>query len=323
LIPRYNQWLHQQSARSLPDALTYLDQQIKQQPTGELHHFRAIVLSELGRTDDAIQEFEAAIQMGVGSSNVFLNRGLAWSRAKQLQRAMVDFDAAIDLDNKNSHAYFNRGVLQSQSGRSSLAISDFDRAIALDPAFAEAFNNRGVVHEAAGNFPLALADYNRAIELRSRYPAALTNRAGLRQREGAYADAIADYAAALRMAPDAHPTLNDLAWLLATCPDDNVRNGAAALRYAERANDLTQQQDGDYLDTLAAAAAAVGDFDRAVAAMDAAIPLTPEAGRAELRERRDLFARQLPYVDRGKIAPSSADDVQAEPSASDATTAAP
>jgi tetratricopeptide (TPR) repeat protein len=296
LVPRYNNWLHEQHVRSLPTALAFLNEQLRKQPTGELHHYRAIVLSELGRSDEAIKDFDAAIAAGTNSSNVFLNRGLAWGRAGNRERAMSDFAIAIQRDDKNSHAFFNRGVLHARAGEPAAAIEDFDRAIKLEPTYAEAFNNRGVAHEELGHPKEAMADYSQAITLRPRFPSALTNRAYRHQQNGDFAKAIEDYGSALRMAPDSHPTLNDLAWLLATCPDDKVRSPKAALQYAERANQLTGNQDADYLDTLAAAAAANGDFSKAIASTEAALKLAAEDSREELRSRLKLYQEQKPYV---------------------------
>ena len=59
-------------------------------------------------------------------------------------------------------------------------------------------------------------------------------------------------------------TLNNLAWLLATCPDDNVRNGRRAVTLAEKAVELTERKNATYLDTLAAAYAEARRFDDAV-----------------------------------------------------------
>ena len=83
-----------------------------------------------------------------------------------------------------------------------------------------------------------------------------------------------DYAEALRLleggtAGGDVTCLNCLAWLLATCPDDRIRNGERALSLAQR---LVSIDSGPYhLDTLAAAYAATGRFDDAVRTENEAI----------------------------------------------------
>jgi hypothetical protein len=65
--------------------------------------------------------------------------------------------------------------------------------------------------------------------------------------------------------------LDELAWLLATFPDSNVRDGNEAVRVAERACNLTNRRVPAFLATLAAAYAEAGDFSRAVASAEEAV----------------------------------------------------
>ena len=73
-------------------------------------------------------------------------------------------------------------------------------------------------------------------------------------------EAVAQYQEALRLNPDLAGALNNLAWVLATCPDDQLRNGAEAVRLAERACELTHYREPLFIGTLAAAYAEAGRF---------------------------------------------------------------
>ena len=72
--------------------------------------------------------------------------------------------------------------------------------------------------------------------------------------------------------------LNNLAWLLATQPSPEVRNGPEAVRLAERACALTSRTNLWFLHTLAAACAESGNFTQAVAAAEEARRLAAAAG---------------------------------------------
>jgi membrane associated rhomboid family serine protease len=81
----------------------------------------------------------------------------------------------------------------------------------------------------------------------------------LRYRQGDYAgarDLLTDRVARY----EDIPMLNTLAWLLATCPDAAVRDGAKAVAFARRACDRDQWTHASVIDTLAAAYAESGDF---------------------------------------------------------------
>jgi len=100
-------------------------------------------------------------------------------------------------------------------------------------------------------------------------------------------------------APDSPRTLDELAWLFATYPDSNVRDGAEAVRLAERACALTDRRVPALLATLAAAYAETGDFSRGVAAGEEALTRAQaigDADSAKLSENILMALRaDLPY----------------------------
>jgi twitching motility protein PilT len=101
--------------------------------------------------------------------------------------------------------------------------------------------------------------------------------------------------------PEDTGSLNDLAWLLATCPLDGIRNGKEALRMAERARDLTHGLEPAVLDTLGAAYAEAGRFNRAIEcarkAVEIATAQNATALVGALNQRLKEYAKNRPYRD--------------------------
>jgi hypothetical protein len=95
--------------------------------------------------------------------------------------------------------------------------------------------------------------------------------------------------------------LVSLAWILATAPDASVRQSAEAVRLAQRASALADPGDVRVADALAAAHAASGNFNRALAIAEAALRGAVALGHARdselLRARVDLYRRGVPYRD--------------------------
>jgi TPR repeat protein len=89
--------------------------------------------------------------------------------------------------------------------------------------------------------------------------------------------------------------LNNLAWLLATSPHPEERNGREAVDYAEKAVAATSRTNAAYLDTLAAAYAETGDFAKAVTIQKEALALcNDESLKKELIFHLKLYESKKP-----------------------------
>ena len=68
----------------------------------------------------------------------YTNRGVAYGKKGEVDRAIADFDKAIALDPKLAFAYFNRGVAYEKKGDKEQAIADFRKALEIDPSHQDA-----------------------------------------------------------------------------------------------------------------------------------------------------------------------------------------
>jgi tetratricopeptide (TPR) repeat protein len=108
------------------------------------------------------------------------------------------------------------------------------------------------------------------------------------RRKGQYRDAVAHYESALQIDPRSVLTMNNLAWLLATCADASVRNGTRAVEIAARADALSGGEDPLILHTLAAAYAENGQFSQAVETAE-------HAARLARQQQKEFLVRALPH----------------------------
>ncbi|MCH8152474.1 MAG: tetratricopeptide repeat protein [Planctomycetes bacterium] len=100
---------------------------------------------------------------------------------------------------------------------------------------------------------------------------------------------------AVQQGADAN-ALNHYAWLLLTCEPSDLRDPKAALPVAIEANEMTDDENPAYLDTLALAYHLTGDTARAVENQKRAIALLPPGEpsiRAELEARLADFEAAL------------------------------
>ena len=127
------------------------------------------------------------------------------------------------------------------------------------------------------------------------------------ERGGELSTAVSKYYEALKADPDHVSTLNHVAWMRATHPSDKMRNGAEAVRLAERAAAVSRRtgarakQLSDILDTYAAAFAEAGRFDEAAETAEEAANVAESAGRRNaadsFRQRKQLYQSRKAYRD--------------------------
>jgi tetratricopeptide (TPR) repeat protein len=216
-------------------------------------------------------------------------------RTRDFAAAIADFSEAIRLAPEDPAAYIQRGYAHHERREADRAIEDFTTAISLKPDSGRAYFARALVHRRRGDFASALADATAAIEHNPRSDASLNLRAAIHHQMGDFAAALADHRAARDIDPDDAATLNHLAWLQATCPQDDIRDGQAAVRDAQRACELTAHHIAGYLDTLAAAHAEAGQFDDAIRWQEKAIELVEDPKKPDYESRLALYRAGKPY----------------------------
>jgi cell division septation protein DedD len=117
-----------------------------------------------------------------------------------------------------------------------------------------------------------------------------------------------DYIQALKVNPAYIEVFNNMAWIMATSPDERLRDGKRAVAYAEKA--VGSAPDINFLDTLAAAYAEAGRFDEAVAIENRIISLLASNRRSENIplhvKRMSIYEEGRPYREAITIEPVSA-----------------
>jgi len=166
-------------------------------------------------------------------------------------------------------------------------------AVAAKPDFAEAQADLGVALCARGALDEGISHLERAIAIQPDYAAAHRDLGEAYAARGDFGAASKAFARAVSMRPDDVPLLNRLGWILATAQDAGVRNGAEAVRLAERAARLSERRDVESLDTLAAAYAETERFEAAAAAGAEALALARQKSETaigpELEQRLEGY----------------------------------
>jgi tetratricopeptide (TPR) repeat protein len=250
----------------------------------------------MGRWSDATAHYEAAARLKPESALVHFNLATALMLEGRLQEAIGSFREALRLKPDYAAAHSNLGNVLSRLGRTDEALAQYNAALRVDPAHAGAHNNVGNLLMSRGDLVAARPHLDEAIRLDPELADAHYNLGLVLQALGEPSPAVGHLQQAIALKPDWAPPLTTLSWLLATAADSRIRNASRSVQLGERAVALTGRGSAEALDALAAAYAAAGQFDRAVATIREALRVasgTPaEAG---MLERRDLYSRGQPY----------------------------
>ena len=261
---------------TLDEAMTHFEVALRARPqNAELHDWMGVALREKGRMEEALGHFREAVRLEPGLAIAHLNLGRALKQQGKLDEAVQHYRRAIAINPRLAAAHNSLGSILGSQGRLSEAVAHFREALRAEPDDAEAHNNLG----------LAL------------------------RTTGARDEALRHFQAALRLRPDWPVPMNEIAWILATHPDDRIRNPREAVRLAERAAERTARRQPVVLDTLAAACAAAGDFERATATAREAMALAASGSSdglaGEIGKRLELYRQKKPFREAGRSTAAS------------------
>jgi tetratricopeptide (TPR) repeat protein len=214
---------------------------------------------------EAIEQYRTALRLKPSEVRAHTELGRLLVEHGQLDEALEQFTLAAQLAPKNAEVQYDLGVALAKKGDRENAVHRFRLALELDPNLAAAHYQLGMVCLLQRDIAEALNHWREAARLNPRWP----------------------------------DPLNNLAWVLATNPRSELRNGAEAVRLAARAGELVGTNDVRVLDTLAAAYAETGRFAEATNTIQKAITLAEAANATnsitEFRRRLDLYQSRKPY----------------------------
>jgi tetratricopeptide (TPR) repeat protein len=268
------------------------------------NHYEALnnlgnVLAAKGRLDEAIENYRQAIQINPNYREALNNLGNVLAAKGRFDEAIENYRKAIRINPNYAEALNNLGVTLATRGQFDEAIENYRKAIRINPNYAEALDNLGVVLATKGRLDEAIENYRQSIQVNSNRPETFFHLGATLGQLGRTREAVAQYREALRLNPNLAGALNNLAWVLAASPDAELRNGAEAVRLAERACELTQYGEPLYLETVAAAYAEAGRFPEAVTTAEKAEQLATTAGltavAAKNRQLLELYRAGKPY----------------------------
>jgi tetratricopeptide (TPR) repeat protein len=251
------------------------------------------------RFKEATEHYQKAIECKPDYPEAHYNLGEVCWRQGRLDEAIEHYQKAVELEPARAEYYINLGNLLAIQGRPAEAIRQFQKALAAEPDYAKAHYNLADVFFAQGRWDEAIEHYQQALKqmpdsVHAHYQMGLA----LQSRDR-FAEAVAQLQKVIELDPKQIPAQNNLAWVLATCPDGSLRDGKKAVALAQQAVQLSGGNAPEILDTLAAAYAEAGSFPEAVATAQRALDISAAQNKKSLakiiQNQLKLFETNAPF----------------------------
>ncbi len=258
----------------------------------------AILETKRARPEKAAQAYAAVLRIEPGHKEAHLSLGAVLAGQKKFDEAIVHFKAVVQAAPEDADAHAKLAAALIARGDLAGAATQFAEVCRLHPEDIAARESLAVALLCQGKMATAEPQFRELLRLRPdarvHYYLALTL-----DSQGPAAEAVVHYREAARLGPNTPLYLNDLAWFLATNPKPDLRDGAEAVRLAERACQLSDGKEARFWKTLDAAYAETGRYAEAVATATKVRELALAAGQPDIarqaEERLTLYRAGKPY----------------------------
>jgi len=223
---------------------------------------------------------------------LLLQQGERLRQAHQNDRARAAFQEAARLAPRDERPHEELGFLDINEHRAAEALEEFKQAVRDDPDSPAAQLGLATAYQQTGDLAKARQTLGALEALLGKNPNDSEQQEALAElylEQKLYSQAIEHFREALRLQPNFAVSHNNLAWLYATSEDPKYRDPAQALEHARRAVELSDWREPTFVDTLAEAFYANGNFPEAVRVESIALQLDPR--NAEYRDHMERYRK--------------------------------
>jgi protein O-mannosyl-transferase len=166
------------------------------------HYNFGLALDQKERVNEAITQYQEALQIRPDSAEARNNLGLALFKKGRVNEAITQYQDALQFQPGYLDAHYNLGNALRQEGRTDEAITQYQEALQINPDYAQAHDNLGNALRQAGRMDEAIVQYQSALQINPGNAKAHNNLGYVLLQKGRVDEAIAQFQQALQINPD-------------------------------------------------------------------------------------------------------------------------
>jgi tetratricopeptide (TPR) repeat protein len=267
------------------EARTELETTLRLRPScWECHSLLGDLLEKEGLPEQAVSAYYDALRLNPTSRRARASLAQLLIDLRRPDEALTVLEKVSSDSRESGGPEIHMLMGRALEARDDLAgaAEQYETSLRLWPRFPEAHANLGVLLAKQNRLPESESHLRRANALGLDTPELHSTLGETLQREGRPVEAAAEFRSALRSRPNWSAPNNNLAWILATEQDPQLRHPEEAVPLAEAAVQETRREDPSMLDTLAVAYAAAGRRADALATAREALGVARAQQRSEL-----------------------------------------
>lgn len=136
------------------------------------HMLTGEALDGLGRTQEAVAEYQEAVKASPREPNVNFGLGYLYWKVRQDEDARTAFSREIELDPDHAHALAYLGDIEMRNGNAEKALDLLQRATRLKNDIRLAYTDLGIIYFEKKDYPNATVALRKAIALDPEHPEA-------------------------------------------------------------------------------------------------------------------------------------------------------
>jgi len=253
------------------------------------------------RFDEAAANFEKTLEINPTVLEAHNNLAVLYERLGKYDLAAEHCVKAFEIDSRVYEPHKNYGLIMMKLGRYEDAAEHMRTALEINPNANEVRSSLAIVLAKQAKYDEAVRVYEELLKLEPRAVGVHTAIGAIYAEQRRHSEAVSSFEKELKANPNYANALNRLAWIKATAADITFRDPDAAVKMASQACEMTRYENPAFMDTLACAYAAAGNFNEAVRIARAAIGVARSTGNTtlipEIDRRLNLFLAGKPYVE--------------------------